>query len=128
MSHLLTSVEQVLEATEDLRSLRNRLAELEAERREVEEKIQQRLAQIAGATGSDVSSNRTSEESTIPQRILAVMQREPDAVFTAMDFATRWHANSDRLINTYRAALSRLSRRGKINRVGFGRYVVKPRA
>jgi uncharacterized protein involved in exopolysaccharide biosynthesis len=53
MADLRVEADRGLAATDDLRELRKRLAELDAERAEIERKIEARLAQIGTSSPSE---------------------------------------------------------------------------
>jgi hypothetical protein len=122
---LLENVEHVLEAVNDLRDLRNKLAELDEERAAVEERIRRRLGEIAGAAaesvnstpasatqlimGAEASSRHVSPGMTSPlvragmalvalaskERVLATINEAQGRTIGALDIAQAWGKSDD---------------------------------
>jgi beta-phosphoglucomutase-like phosphatase (HAD superfamily) len=120
MADLRVEADRVLEVTDDLRALRTRLAELDAERAEVERKIEARLAQIGTTSPSDASEPRSAAD-----HVFAYLRLHPNTICTAADIAREWKVRSERDINNIRTALWRLHAKKKIARISFGRYALQ---
>jgi hypothetical protein len=118
MADVRTDADRVLKITAELRDLRGRLAELDSERAAVELQIQNKLGELGVASGElGVEPRGTSD------RILAYMRRYPGKVFTATGLAREWNEPSE--VGNFRAALRRLSKRQKIERIRVGKYRVR---
>ncbi len=124
---VLSTADRVLQATGELRELRSRLTELDDERAIVEKRIQTLLAEIGAATRSDVPAAGETprqrwhrEPVNTSEKILAMLDENPDTAFNTLDFAKRWNDISG--IDSFRAALSRLTAQGKIRRIRQGWY------
>ena len=115
------TADSVLQATEKLQQLRGRLAELDRERAAVEGEIQAVLKEIASAASTPLEPSSPFPTTTAEQ-ILATLNANPDATFTASDFVNMWEGRGGATLVGFRAALSRLSAQRKIRRVKFGRY------
>ena len=120
MADLRAETDRVLEATDDLRQLRERLAELDAERAEVERKIEERLAQIGSASPTDAD-----EPHSIVDHVLVFLKRHPNTIYAAIDIAREWKLTSEADVNNVRSALWRLHSRRKIEKISFGRYILR---
>jgi len=112
-------VKQTLDASDRLRQLRARLDELDAERAKLHEQIEACMDELARATGgADAGSGLSA-------RILAVLRREPTRAFAPMDVGTALRFRSEQDFVNVRVSLSRMSRAGRVRRVGHGRYMSK---
>jgi len=120
MADLRAEADRVLEATDDLRELRKRLAELDVERAEVERRIEERLAQIGTTQPSDASEPRSTAD-----HVLAYLRRHPNIIYTAVDIAREWKLTREGDINNIRSALWRLHDRKKIGKISVGRYILR---
>jgi len=121
------TADRVIEATGELRELRSRLTELDAERASVEKRIQNLLAEIGVATRPDVPTASETprrhwrrEPVITSEKILATLEENPDTAFNTLDIAKRWNDISG--IDAFRASLSRLTAQGKIRRIRHGWY------
>ena len=119
MADVRVEADRILKATADLRELRKRLAELDAERAALEKTIQDRMAQLGMGESLDPGDNPT-----LADRILAFMKRNPTTVYGAPDFAREWRMKD---ISSLRSAFRRLHDRGKVTRLSYGRYILKGR-
>ena len=120
MADLRGEADRVLAATDDLRELRQRLAELDAERAEVERKIEARLARIGTTSPSEASGPKSATD-----QVFAYLRLHPNTIYTAADIAREWKVRGERDINNIRTALSRLHAKKKITRLSFGRYTLR---
>lgn len=133
---LIEEADAFLEATADIRDLRNKLQELREEERVLEERLRRRLDEVAArraAPGTlpvpmltfipDPVRSRTG--STV-ERVLGVLRSNPTIEYSAMDIAKVLGVTDENDINAMRSALSRLNKDGVIHRRSFGKYAMTP--
>ena len=120
MADVRNEADRVLQTTSDLRVLRDRLAELDAERVALEQKIQQKLTEVGGVPAED-----TGQPRSVVEEVFAFLRRHPNTVYAAVDIARELSVTSHADVNNLRSALWRLNARRKIEKVSFGRYILK---
>jgi hypothetical protein len=120
MADLRAEADRVLAATDDLRELRKRLTELDAERAEIERKIEARLAQIGTSSPSGAIEPRSATD-----HVFAFLRLHPNTMYTAADIAREWKLTRENDMNNVRSALWRLHAKKKIAKISFGRYVFR---
>jgi hypothetical protein len=93
----------------------NRLAEIEAERMQIKNEIigmtEQLAALVPPAFGS---SNRT--------QVLWVLRNDPEHAYSPLDVCRKLRRTGYYDVNAVRLVLSRLSKSGKVTKIGHGRY------
>jgi uncharacterized protein involved in exopolysaccharide biosynthesis len=118
MADVRAEADRVLQITAELGDMRKRLAELDAERAELEQRIKERLLQLG-------RSEKEGEPRSIADHVLAHLRRNAGTVYSALAIANEWQFTRTSDINNVRAALHRLHARRKIDKVSFGHYVVR---
>ena len=120
------TADRVLEATEELRELRGRLAELDQERAAIETRIETLLGEIAGKALSPQEAAAAEPPKPVPvntcDKILQTLNESPDQEFTATQLYRIWKEKRRSSLPGFYSALSRLTAQKKIRRVRFGRY------
>lgn len=126
------TADRVLEATEELRELRGRLAELDQERTAIEERIEVLLGDIAGKakpSAPEEAPQPQPEPKPVPvntcDKILETLTANPEQSFTATQLYTVWHDKGWSSLQAFYSALSRLTKQKKIRRLQFGRYSLR---
>jgi hypothetical protein len=117
-------VEKAAEVSRRLVPLRDRLAELQAEERQIEGQIAECMRELAVATGSHAAVVFVGTDSA--SRILAVLRHQPDRIFSPAEVADILDIPNGQERANLRLLLSRMARDGRAARAGYGRYRAVP--
>lgn len=117
----MSDVDQVIDLSQRLRELRDRLVELDRERAEVQREIDSHMNQLAATTGDRHLPLRS--DATMREQILAIFRRNPDRRLSASDIdeAFGGRLNLADLANV-RTLLARMAKGQVLVRVRQGVY------
>src|SRR5436305_10677565 len=104
-------VEKAAAVSRRLVPLRDRLAELHAEEREIEAQIAECMRELAVATGSHAAVAFVGTDPAT--RILAVLHRQPDRIFSPAEVADILDIPNGQERANLRLLLSRMARDGR---------------
>ncbi|HEX7190493.1 MAG TPA: hypothetical protein VF381_02870 [Thermoanaerobaculia bacterium] len=117
------AVQRVIDDGERLQKLRARLADLNAERANVEKEIQACMQRIAATAGGVVPPPANTK---VSQQILWVLKSHRDRALAPADVAQKLGLTRMNELENIRVHLSRMRDRGLIKRVAHGRYQAFP--
>ena len=121
-----TDLDQVVTLAGELADLRQRLAQLDAERVTIEGEIADRLNRIALATGAvrtpPPAASAADEPMALSAAVLYVIRQSPEKVFTALEIAGILKMTDFRSHSAIRTHLSRMAKDKRVKRVRFGKY------
>jgi uncharacterized protein involved in exopolysaccharide biosynthesis len=111
---------QVLDVSQKLHDLRQRLDQLNAERAAVEAQIAACMQQLASTASSQVMP---PPGTGLTQQIIWVLRKYPDHAMAPMDIAQVLNMTSRQQLTNVRVRMSRMWREGRVRRVGHARYL-----
>jgi hypothetical protein len=121
-------LDQVVALAGEVAALRQRLAELDAERVTIEGQIADRVNRIAAAAvaagtppSPAVQAGEWNDSMEISAGVLYLLRQSPDKVFTAPEIADGLQLSYQQL-GSIRTHLSRMAKDGRVTRVRFGKY------
>ena len=125
MIHVVNDpIHRILDMSQHLRELRQRLDDLNAERVTIERQIAECVEQLAATAGGHVTPPPNSLLST---KILWALRRHPDRPLAPADVAQMIEMTGRRDLTNVRVLLSRMSRDGRVRKVAHGRYMTLDR-
>ncbi|SRR5258708_7466038 len=113
-------VQQVLDVSQKLQELRQRLVQLDTERAAIQEQISVCMGKLASTAGGQVMPPASSG---LTNQILWALRRFQDRALAPMDIAGILNLHSAGDFTNVRVLLSRMSRDGRVRRVAHGRYM-----
>jgi hypothetical protein len=122
---MTVTVDQVVTLAGELADLRQRLAQLDAERITIEGQIADRLNRIALATGVQTpppAASAANEPMALSAAVLYVLRQSPEKVFTAPEIAGILKMTDFHTRGAIRTHLSRMAKDKRVKRVRFGKY------
>jgi len=121
MSH---PVDSILEVSQRLQTLRERMVALDAERAEV----QQQIDACVNELGATVEGQRLQPiEGTMAERIIGVLQRNKNRPLAPADVADILGIRSNADVTNIRVLMSRMARDGRIEKLSRARYLPRRR-
>lgn len=120
---MVDPVNRVLDVSKRMHELRERLAQLDAERAEIQQQIAACMEQLAHVSGGQVVP---PPGSTLSSQVLWALRRHPDRALAPLDIAGMLNIRSSGELTNLRVLLSRMGRDGRARRVGHGRYMAVP--
>jgi hypothetical protein len=111
---------QVLDTSQRLQGLRQRLDQLDAERATIQAQIADCMEQLASAVGGQVMPPTGSR---LAAQILWVLRRHQERPLAPLDIAEILNLRSFTDLTNVRVLLSRMSRDGRVRKVGRARYL-----
>ena len=128
-------LDQVVALAAEMAALRQRLAQLDAERVTIEGQIADyvnRIAAAAVAAGTPppaaipaaVPADAWRDPLVLSTEVLYVLRRSPEKAFTALEIADILQMTDVRDHGAIRTHLSRMAKDGRAKRVSFGKYKV----
>jgi hypothetical protein len=129
-------LDEVVTLAAEVAALRQRLAQLNAERVTIEGQIAgyvERIAAAAAAAGtpspaaSPAAAQTIERDDPIPlsAAVLLVMRRSPERAFTAVEIGSILNMTDYDDLGNIRTHLSRMAKDRRATRVSFGRYKAK---
>jgi len=119
-------LDQVVTLAGELAALRQRLAQLDAERVIVDGQIADCVNRIAVATAAartpPPAAIVANEPNSLSAAVLNVFRQNPEKEFTALDIADILQMTDFRAHGNIRTHLSRMAYDGRVTRVRFGKY------
>jgi len=112
-------VQKVIDESTRLQQLRQRLAELDAERAQVQTQINACMQRIAATTSREVPPPANTP---LSHHILFVLRSNRAFALSPIDIAQRLGMHRSADLENIRVHLSRMRQKGWINRVAHGRY------
>ena len=117
----MNALDNVVEVSQKLESLKRRLGELDQERTSIDAEIARLLSQLGELTGG---YRRPADQASLRERILWVLNKYREQMAIAPADIAR-ELNLDRLEEANaRGILSRLVREGHVRRYAHGRYIL----
>ncbi len=123
MHGMADAVQRVIDDGVQLQKLRERLADLEAERARVEGEIAACMQRIAATAGGVVPPPANMK---ISQQILWLLKSHRDRAFAPADVAAQLGLTATNELENIRVHLSRMRDNGTIKRIAHGRYQAFP--
>ena len=120
---MVDAVQRVIDDGVQLQKLRARLADLDAERVNVEREINACMQRIAATAGGVVPPPANLK---ISQQILWVLRSNRDRAFAPADVAQKLGLTHTNELENIRVHLSRMRDNGTIKRIAHGRYQAFP--
>jgi hypothetical protein len=127
-------LDQVVTLAAEVAALRQRLAQLNAERVTIEGQIAGYVERIAAAAAAAAPSPAASPAAAptverddpmpLSAAVLLVMRRSPETAFTAVEIGSMLNMNDYDDLGNIRTHLSRMAKDGRARRVSFGKYKV----
>jgi len=119
MSH---PVDPILDVSQRLKDIRERIVALDAERDELEAQLQQCLVQLS----STLEGQRLPPpDGTMSQRVIFVLKQNPDYPMAPMDMARILGIKRHKELTNLRVCMSRMARQGIIGKTARARYVAR---
>jgi hypothetical protein len=126
-------LDQVVTLAAEVAALRQRLAQLNAERVTIEGQIAghvDRIAAAAAAAGTPSPAASPAAAQTVERddpmplsaAVLRVMRRSPETAFTAVEIGGILQMTDYRDFGNIRTHLSRMAKDGRARRMSFGKY------
>ena|SRR5436305_12388785 len=125
-------LDQVVTLAAEVAALRQRLAQLNAERATIEGQIAGYVERIAAAavaagtpsTASPAAAQTIERDDPIPlsAAVLLVLRRSPERAFTAVEIGSMLNMNDYDDLGNIRTHLSRMAKDRRAKRVSFGKY------
>jgi hypothetical protein len=124
-------LDQVVTLAAEVAALRQRLAQLDAERVTVEGQIADCVNRIAVATGAvrtpppaanPLNTDQWEDSMALSAAVLYVLRQTPEKVFTALEIADILKMTDFNSRGAIRTHLSRMAKDGRVARVRFGKY------
>jgi outer membrane protein TolC len=112
-------VQNVIDESAELTQLRQRLAQLDAERAQVQTQIDACMQRIAATTSREAPPPASSP---LVHRILFILRSNRAFVHSPLDIAQRLGMLRSADLENIRVHLSRMRQKGWIKRVSHGRY------
>ena len=131
MQHSITNrLDEVYEATSELREIQTRIKKLDDERAELEGRAENILSRLANAAATALEGGAVQapifrsqpKQRSLAERILGLFDDRPDMELGAGDIANHFGLIGDTARNTIRGTLSRLNSEGRIKKVSYGKY------
>lgn len=134
MNSLTERLVEVIDATNELREIRSKLALIDEERRALEERAERLLANVASAASTSallplravrpasLTSLGSPAGETFTERVLRLFAERPFEAFSATDICAMPEVRGAATPHTVRGTLSRLVSENRIARVGYGKY------
>jgi predicted aminopeptidase len=116
-------VQNVIDDSEQLHRLRARLAEIDAERVQIQAQIDAAMQRIAKIVIREVPP---AANSPLAHRILWIFRSNRAFALSPTDVAQRLRMTRNSELENIRVHLSRMRQKGWIKRVGHGRYQAHP--
>jgi len=128
--------DQVVALATEVIALRQRLAQLDAERVTIEGQIADCIHRIAeaavatitpppSATPAAAQAGEWREPMALSAAILYVLRQRPGKVFTALEIAQLLQRDDRRGHSAIRTHLSRMARDGRVTKPAFGKYLAR---
>jgi hypothetical protein len=117
---LSDSIGNVINVTEQLRQLRQRLAELDTERASVVEQINGCMETLAQTAARHV---KPPQHASVAELALWTLRQNRGRAFAPADIANLLQFRSEPDFTNVRVALARLVKRGVARKVAHGRYM-----
>ena len=117
---MIDPVMHVLDVSQKLGELRQRLDQLNAERAAVEGQIAACMEQLASTASSQVMPPLGSG---LTEQILWVLRKHRDHAMSPLDIAGLLNITGYQQLTNVRVRLSRMWRDGRVRRVGHARYL-----
>jgi hypothetical protein len=117
------AVQRVIDDGERLRKLRERLAEIDAERARIHEEITAQMQRISATTGGVVPP---PPNTPLAHQILWLLKSHPNLALSPADVAHKLGLERRNEIENIRVHLSRMREKGWIKRIAHGRYQAFP--
>jgi hypothetical protein len=115
-------VQQVVDATQELQELQQRLRDLDTERVSVQQRIAACMLKIAAVTGQQVPP---PADASLANRILWILRRHRDRPLSPADVAEMLGLRRHNELENVRLHLSRMYQKAWLKKVGHGRYLVR---
>ncbi|HSY52296.1 MAG TPA: hypothetical protein VLC46_26070 [Thermoanaerobaculia bacterium] len=123
-------LELVVTLAREVAELRERQAQLDAERLTIEGQIADRMNRIAmaavaavtPATSGQVAQPAASQPMALSAAILFTIRQRPDKVFTTTEIADLLKMRNHRGYAAIRTHLSRMAKDGRVVKPAFGKY------
>jgi response regulator of citrate/malate metabolism len=116
-------VDEIVELSAPLGKLRERLAQLDAERAAVQADIDRRVAALATLTNKHFLP--IGPDATIREKLHALFKSDPQRRLRATDIAEIFGYRYENDIENVRRALARMVKAGILNRVQHGQYALR---
>jgi hypothetical protein len=125
-------LDEVVTLAAEVAALRQRLAQLNAERATIEGQIAgyvERIAAAAAAAGTPATPSPAAAQSVerddpipLSAAVLLVLRRSPETAFTAVEIGSILNMNDYDDLGNIRTHLSRMAKDRRAKRVSFGKY------
>jgi len=115
-------VQQVVDATQELVALQQRLSELDAERATLQQRIAVCMSNIAATSGRAVPP---PAHASVAHQILWILRNHRDRPLSPADVAEMLGYRRESEVMNVRLHLSRMYKKAWVKKTGHGRYLVR---